>query len=309
MTIELPRLLNEMLISIFPDFGHDYASASAFVDEFRPIGYTAFVITIVLIVAGLALRQRSSAIAGSVAFYIPVFGTFAGAMFFLAGIGVTRLLWLPLFDWCPWVLRLGHIIYLPLEIISALIGDVILIGVFPNLLAIQVIPLLAISLTMLGLTILAFGTTTWLYGRFRRDHLVSYWIYGHTRHPQYLGFLIWSYGALVSATYAPVPFGGLSLAPSFPWLVSAVAIATIAVYEETRLASVVSEYVSYRQQTSFLIPIPRQLAEFAKFPISRLIGKTWPETGRDVAIVSAFYLAVLILLSVPLTSVYLVYPL
>ncbi|NHJ14931.1 MAG: hypothetical protein EAX95_14715 [Candidatus Thorarchaeota archaeon] len=307
-SIELPIFINEMLISIAPDFGHDYASATAFIDYFRPVGYAAFIITMVLVVAGFALKRRSSVVVGSFAFYIPVFGAFAGAMFFLAGIGLTRILWLPLLDCCPWVLRLGHIVYLPTEIILAIAGPVILIGLLTSMLVIFVIPLLANTLTILGLIILAFGTATWLYGKFQGEQLVYYWIYRYTRHPQYLGFLLWSYGALISATYAGVPFGGLFLAPSFPWLITAMAITAIAMYEETRLASSLVEYADYRQKSAFLVPVPRQLAKLFRKPITLLIGKNWPETGKDVAVVCAFYMALLVLLSIPLSSLYLVFP-
>jgi hypothetical protein len=113
-TLDIPMIINEWMLEAFPDYWMvGSAEVAEALEVLRPIGYVAFIVTLVLIIIGFAVRNRWLGTLGSIAFYLPTFGYFAFTMFFLAGIGVLRVLWLPLLDLSPNVLRLGEIVYLP----------------------------------------------------------------------------------------------------------------------------------------------------------------------------------------------------
>ena len=71
------------------------------IDEFmtsnhiRLIGFLCLAVVALLMIAGLVLERRGLSSLGAVAFFLPTFGYFAGYMFFLAGLGLVRVLWLP----------------------------------------------------------------------------------------------------------------------------------------------------------------------------------------------------------------------
>jgi protein-S-isoprenylcysteine O-methyltransferase Ste14 len=67
-----------------------------------------------------------------------------------------------------------------------------------------------------GLFIFFLRAAAWLYGRFKGVGLVTFWIYRYSRHPQYLGFLLWSYGLLMFTSILGSPMGGLGAGYSLP---------------------------------------------------------------------------------------------
>ena len=72
-----------------------------------------FLAVAALTLAGFALERKPLSVGGALALYLPIFGYFAYAMFFLAGIGVLRVLWMPLLVVSPRLLELGSIAYAP----------------------------------------------------------------------------------------------------------------------------------------------------------------------------------------------------
>lgn len=50
-----------------------------------------------------------------------------------------------------------------------------------------------------GLLIFLLGTIAWFYGKSERREIIDFWTYKYWRHPQYMGFLIWSYGVMLLA--------------------------------------------------------------------------------------------------------------
>lgn len=78
-----------------------------------------------LIVIGLVAEKRCLASLGAFAFFLPVFGHFAFNMFFLAGLSILRVIWVPILDLSYRWLNLGNIAHLPfmtLVYFSALVG-------------------------------------------------------------------------------------------------------------------------------------------------------------------------------------------
>jgi len=73
-----------------------------------------------LMAAGFVIGRRRLTLLGALSLYLPVFGSFAFSMFFLAGTGILRILWLPMLDASPAILKLGGIVYLPYIALVAL---------------------------------------------------------------------------------------------------------------------------------------------------------------------------------------------
>ena len=293
-TLALPGVLNSVLRGIFPDIYWEPESIAALMRQARPIGYACLGVVFVLIVGGVLTKRRRLAVVGAVTWFLPAFGYFAAAMFFLTGIGILRVLWLPFWDTSPTLLKLGDIAYLPFWIVMA---PLTLIGVGPYWLAGNGVASLVIGA---GLFLFCGGTVTWLYGKVAEKTVLDFWFYRYSRHPQYLGFILWSYGVMLLTALAPVPFGGYQPEPSLPWVISTLLVVCVALTEEIAMLTRADEgYAAYRRRTPFLLPLPRWLARIVTAPNRWLLGKDFPDTGREVVYTFGVYLILLILLSLP----------
>lgn len=130
--IELPRLLDASLQKNvgFPGFDHGAGETNALKTEMfiqglhlRWVGYGSLLLILALIIFGYTTRRSGWAMAGAVGLFIPVFGQFALSMFFLAGLGLLRVGWLPFLEISSFdVLDLGKVIYVPYWILMWLFG-------------------------------------------------------------------------------------------------------------------------------------------------------------------------------------------
>ncbi len=59
-------------------------------------------------------------------------------------------------------------------------------------------------------------------------------------------------------------------------------------------------YVNYRKKTPFMIPLPKGIAKLIVKPVTALLGKPYPETLREVALVIGLYGAILSIASIPI---------
>jgi protein-S-isoprenylcysteine O-methyltransferase Ste14 len=294
LTLEISSQINIILREIIPDYSiGDEAAIAQITETLRPIGYVALLLTVALILVGSILRKQKAVLAGSIALYLPVFGHFAASMFFLAGIGAVRILWLPVFDVSPWLFDLGAVVYLPILLLF-MAGRVI--GILMPL--VFVLPFI---LQGLGFMVFLLGVMTWFQGRFKDVRIADFWAYRYSRHPQYLGFIIWSYGLLIFTVVAPIPFGGIYFVPSLPWLLSIMLIVGVALHEENQMIQKNDEqYLEYRTKVPFLMPLPRQISNLMSAPVRIVLKKNWPEDGREIVITVILYSVILMLLSVPL---------
>lgn len=199
VTLDAPRIIDEPLRKVFPDYFWDFEKAKQIISLMRLLGYAMLGAVVMLIAVGFIAKRGYLSVLGSVALYLPIFGYFACQMFFLAGVGVLRALWFPLLDISPTTLKLGHIVYLPYFILSLPLS-IVVHG--------DISVALALIIMSIGLFTFSLGVATWLYGKFKGKEIIDFWVYGYSRHPQYLGFLLWSYGLLLLATFAPYPKGG-----------------------------------------------------------------------------------------------------
>ena len=290
-TVEFPAALARFIDERFEvEDIHPYIEPDL-IEEFlqgaRPIGYVCLAVVVLLVVIGFAAGRSRLSSLGAIALFLPTFGYFAVYMFFLAGLGVLRTLWLPLWGGA---IKLGDVAYVPYMIPVGLFA---LTGVDAR----QALALLAVGL---GLLIFFLGTLAWLDARRRRRGTVDFWVYRFSRHPQYLGWIVWSYGLMLLATLQPVPMGGENPGASLPWLLSSLVIVCVALGEEMRMRRERgSEYEAYRARTPFLFPIPRFISRLVTAPLRAALGKDAPETGVELLVTFFLYLAILILLSMP----------
>jgi len=256
----------------------------------RPIGYACVAIIAVLIVTGFVTGKKRLSVFGSFAFFLPTFGYFFASMFFLAGLGIVRVPFIPFWDPNVNLMNFGDISYLPYMVL-----------VYPFWLAgVDIREILAWIAIGAGLFIFVLGTITWFYGKAQKRKTVDFWIYSYSRHPQYLGFIIWSYGVMLFAAQQPVPMGGSNPGASLPWLLTSLVIIWIALAEENRMRKEDSErYSQYTASAPFMFPIPKFVSTVVTFPMWLLLKKDRPETGKELLATFAVYATLLIVLSSP----------
>jgi protein-S-isoprenylcysteine O-methyltransferase Ste14 len=291
-TLQLPVILGNWLSNYFPDI-HPVIEpelVAEFMVVARPIGYACLAIIAILIVAGFATGKRKLSILGSFAFFLPTFGYFFASMFFLAGLGILRVPFIPFWDPSTNLMAFGDVSYLPYVAL-----------VYPFWLGgIDIREALAWIAIGLGLFIFVLGTITWFYGRVQKRKTVDFWIYRYSRHPQYLGFIIWSYGVMLFATQQPVPMGGTNPGASLPWLLTSLVVICIALAEENRMRKEDSErYLQYTASAPFMFRIPKFVSTAVTAPMRLVLKKDRPETGKELLATFAVYATILILLSLP----------
>ena len=291
-TLQLPVILGNWLSNYFPDIHPviEPERVAEFMVVARPVGYACLAVIAILIVIGFVTGKRKLSIFGSLAFFLPTFGYFFASMFFLAGLGILRVLFIPFWDPSVNLMNFGDISYLPY---MALVYPFWLGGIDIR----EVISWLAIGI---GLFIFVLGTITWFYGRLQRRKTVDFWIYRHSRHPQYLGFIIWSYGVMLFAAQQPVPMGGSNPGASLPWLLTSLIIIWIALAEENRMRKEDSErYSQYIASAPFMFRVPKFVSAAIMFPMRLLLKKNRPDTGKELVTTFTVYATSLILLSSP----------
>lgn len=284
---DIDRFMHEMFNT--PDFHPNAELVENFIrsNHIRPIAYTCLAVVTFFVLLGFVTEKRGLASAGAIVFFLPIFGYFARYMFFLAGLGIVRTLWLPF--WGD-VMHLGNIVYLPYIIIVypfALMG--VRIGMF-------------LSLLVVGLGFLLFLSSiqTWLRAKLQGKGIVDSWVYRFSRHPQYLGWIVWSYGLMLFASNVPTVKGGENPGAGLPWVITSLIIVCVALGEEITMERALGEeYDSYRRSTPFMFPIPKSVSALITAPLRLSIKKDRPENRKELLVTFVVYLAIIILLSLP----------
>jgi len=324
-TLEVPMVLNHILVDLFGFPDYNPAINPDLIEEFmsshfiRPMGYASLAILIVLIAIGFVTKRTGLSALGSMALFLPTFGHFAAYMFFLSGIGMLRLLWMPALGISINILRLGDVVYLPYMVMTYSLAVLFsLFGLDPGSPLTQAlmrarmaryywdgfhidfrVPLPCV-LIGLGLLLFLLGTVAWLYARFQGKRTVDFWIYRHSRHPQYLGWLVWSYGVMLFGALTPVVRGGANPGASFPWVISSLLITCVALAEEVRMTEKHGEeYAIYRERTPFMLPLPKTVSKAMTLPIRVVLKKDRPESGNEILVVFLTYATLLVLFSLP----------
>lgn len=296
-SIELERLVERTFtprIAASPQVEHlnreIYSGLDRFMDAryVRPIGYGCIALMLALALAGLVTRKRILASLGSIGFILPIYGYFVIHMSFLAGLGILAALWSPFWGG---VIKLGDIVFLPYMIL-----------VYPfSLVGVDLRWTVANTAISVGLLLFIVGVFAWFYARLRRRGTADFWIYRFTRHPQYLGWIIWSYGFMLRASFSRgIPIQNANPGASLPWVLSSLIIVCVALSEEMHMGRERGEeYEQYRAGAPFMIPLPRFFAQAIAAPVRLVLKKDRPETTGDLVWTFVVYLAVIMLLSLP----------
>lgn len=293
-SVELPSILDRYLMDTVatPGFDSHANETSEFMTELfisrfhlRLIGYICFALTLALIAAGFLLRRSGLAAVGAAAFMLPVFAQFAGVMFFLAGLGILNLLWLPVLDISFDIQRLGLVIRAPFDLIVWAFRQVGVSAYWP----------LVYASIGGGLLIFLLGTFAWLRARAGNKNVAESWVYRFSRHPQYLGWILWTYGMFLLLMQGRYPKRSWGIDASLSWLVAALVIIGVAMIEELTMRDRVGEsYEAYRRKTPFLFPLPGFLSRPFTLPSRMLFKKELPERRHEVVIVLLVFAALLL---------------
>lgn len=292
---ELPQLLDEVIQEQmgFPSFDQGAGNASniksgLFISNYRlrMIGYGSLLIIAVLIVIGYTSRRTGLASFGAFAIFLPVFGQFALSMFFLAGLGLLRIIWFPFMDISTSMLSWGHIAYFPYDLLVRLLGD--------N--SSTYLPWIFMSL---GSFLFCWGVVVWIQTRYQQRKVAAHMIYKISRHPQYLGWIIWSYGYMLYS----VPINDMKKSwgfdASFPWLLSTMIIIGVCLLEEQKMSRQhAASYTSYQAQTPFLFPLPKWIKTIVRFPVQPFLRNGYPSNTLQTIGVIGIYTALVISLSI-----------
>jgi HEAT repeat protein/protein-S-isoprenylcysteine O-methyltransferase Ste14 len=299
-SIEGPELLNKALYGKVPALdGDSHADESAvartelFINHYhlRLIGYICFGVMVLLIAAGFITGKKGLASAGALLMFLPVFAQFAAVMFFLAGLGVLNVMWMPVLDISFGAGQWGDIVYLPYRLLRSLFLKI----------GFDVHTPLVYFLIGTGLLLFIIGTYTWFVSRQRKKDMADFWVYRISRHPQYLGWIIWSYGMLLALMRVNYPKRSWGIAASLPWMLSAMIIIGVALLEERKMKKQLgNHYEKYRKKTPFLFPLPKFLSKPFALPTRLLFKKKFPQRKGEIAVVLSIYT----LLLVGLSSIY-----
>ncbi len=269
-------------------------------ETFQEIGLLILILLFLIIIVGFVIQKYKISVFGSILLHIPTFSQFAFKMYFFSGAGILTVLWQPFFELSPELLRLGEIIYAP-----TILGLNIL-GFMPEPLeGLLKSMILAYPMTILVLGVFFFlcGTITWLYGKFNSVDLIDFWIYKYSRHPQYLGILLITWGE--SFFLAVGKFWSPITPPStFMLLFSLFIIAIIFQDENKLIEKYEGQYKTYQQQTSVLFPLPKQIRTMFSRVNLVFIKKEWPTRNREILVILVVYGGIAVILSVILILLY-----
>lgn len=296
-SLELPLLLdNQIQDSVgFLQFDHqlnelNINKTNLYIEHYhlKEIGYISLSLIVLLIFLGFYYGKKSISLLGAFAVFIPVFGHFAFSMFFLAGLGFLRVIWIPLTEVSPYFMSYGDIIYLPNNIILS-IGKIFDIYLSKEI---------AIFFILIGGLLFTMGVYTWFSTKFLKANVAKSFIYKISRHPQYLGWILWSYGLflLPRATESfKITWG---YPDSLPWLLATMIIIAVSLFEEISMQNRYGdEYADFKRKTSFMFPLPKWLISFIKHPLNIFFNTTEFSKKRHVLVFISYYTLVFVLIS------------
>ncbi len=294
VSLALPRWLATFaarwidIPDLHPAIEPDAIDAFVATHHLHLVGGAALAVSVALIVLGLLTRRRTPAVLGALLVWLPTFGAFAAAMFFLAGLGSLRLLWLPLW---PEAMALGDIAYLPYMVL-----------VWPPWqLGVDLRGAVTIAAIASGLGLFILATATWLRTRWSgKQGLLTTGVYRWSRHPQYLGWILWTYGMTLLAAREPVPMAGENPGTMLAWVLSTLVVVGVALVEEGHLVTAHgAAYRDYRERTALLVPLPGAVRRALQAPLRVTSALDPRASGWRLVAALVLELAVVVLLSLP----------
>ncbi len=291
---EIPQLIDQLLQTLIKTPHFDPAQNANRVEIFynayaiRLIGYISLGLIVLFIILGFTTRKSGWALLGGIGLFLPVFATFAHSMFYLAGLGLLNVVFFPFMDLSTIIFDLGTVVLIPYWALMEFFG---LFNWYAH-------RFLIYFFMILGAFIFVQGVFAWLQTRYQKSKTAQHWIYKYSRHPQYLGWIIWSYGLMLygpSLNHMKKSWGWYS---TLPWLLSTMIIIGISILEEIKMNKEAgADYKKYQDKTPFLFPIPAFLRKLINAPMRFLIRKSRPERKREVGLTVFIYTLIFIGLS------------
>lgn len=291
---ELPKLLDRLIQTSIATPHSDPAYDSMRIElfynayEIRLFGYVCLSLIVSFIIIGFITRKTGWAVVGGVALFLPVFATFANSMFYLAGLGLFNVILFPFLDISLSLIDLGKVVLIPYWILMW----------FFRLFNWYAHNFLIYLFMVTGAFIFVLGVFAWFKARYNKQKVAKHWIYKYSRHPQYLGWIIWSYGLMLYGPSLNQMKKSWGWNGTLPWLLSTLVIIGICLLEEIKMKeNSKDDYEEYRNRTPFLFPIPGLLKRIIKTPIWFIIRKDRPEKRKEVGLVTALYAIIFMALS------------
>ena len=295
---ELPRLVDTFVQNSceFPGLDQGSDDISAYKSDLyisalhlRWIGYGCLALVALLIVMGFVTRRSSWAWAGAFVIFLPVFGQFAMSMFFLAGLGMLRVVWLPFWDISFSILDLGNIVLVPYWALMWVFRQ---FGIWAQ-------EGLGWFFMASGAFLFTWGVLAWIQSRFNRQGVATSWVYRFSRHPQYLGWIIWTYGLIIYTPLINQMKKSWGVSSTLPWLLMTMIIIGICMMEEINMKKKYGEgYNTFRRKTPFLFPLGI-FRKILRMPMWLVVRNRYPGNTRQVVYVTTLYTLLFIALSLP----------
>ena len=251
------------------------------------IGIISFIFLLLISIIGIVRKNNIPQLFTGVVFFFPYATYFVSTMSFLYGLGILFILWFPLWGISDYFLSLGDIIYLPLIVVLPLQDTCFSTFYYEAIL----------SIIFIGLFFLVYGSLTYLSSLIYKNKLVTSGLYRFSRHPQYLGWIILTYGIFIFSISTPVAKENNIEYSTLPFVISTFLILSAAWIEEKKLLEKYNdEYRDYMTKSYFLFPFPRKLSRMLPSPHS-----TWipiKKYGLKVLFVCGLYIGVIIILSI-----------
>lgn len=284
--LELPEWLDKVIQKNVSTPGFDPAydpmRANLFFEAYfiKLIGYICLGLVLASILVGFLTRKSGWIWAGALIVFLPVFGTFAVSMFYLAGLGLFNTLMYPFMDISLELLKLGHVVLIPYWILMWFFGS---FDWYAH-------DFLMYFFMALGAAIFVISVFIWFQTRYEKRKVAKGWLYRISRHPQYLGWIIWSYGLMLYGPTLNNMKRSWGWTGSLAWLLSTLVIIGICMLEEVKMQELAGDdYDSYRKRTPFMFPIPEFLRKVFKAPARLIVRSGRPVRGSQIAGIVGVY--------------------
>lgn len=274
ITLQIPRFLKSLYDGVLDDLLSHFRWG---LDPITIFGDLILILVLIIAIKGITRKRYLASVISAVVYFTPTLFVFVVRMtILLTGLEILVFLTLGI-TWrlygsgqvflVPYWLAItayaseGGRIWANIEQVRDVYGDIFII---------------------VGLLVLFLGVAAWLNTKYQGRRLVDSGIYRLTRHPQYLGYILWSYGMLILSTYNQAPWR-TPTAITLNWLVSSLILVGLALVEEINLRLDDGlNYVEYADRVSFMFPLPRLVRRIVSAPFRIIWGSDFPENLRMV---------------------------
>ena len=238
ITLQIPRFLKSLTSGVFYDFCSHFIWGP---DPITIFGDLILILVLIIAIKGITRKRYLASVLSAVVYFTPTLFVFVTRMtILLTGLEILVFLIAYILRVCgiegDFLLMLfgsGQVFLVPYWLaITAYASE----GgrIWANIE--QVRDVYGSIFIIVGLLVLFLGVAAWLNTKYQGRRLVDSGIYRLTRHPQYLGYILWSYGMLILSTYYQAPWR-TPTAITLNWLVSSLILVGVALMEEISLRS------------------------------------------------------------------------